>query len=410
MAASFGLSGGSVSIGVSLANNVIDNDVEAYMTGATFHAPGAVSVTATEGEYATSSSTAVSVAASVSIGVTLAGAGSDDYITLESTTKAFIDGASTDAPLSDGTSASSITIAAQDSSAGETHVVAVSVSIGLIALSASASVASTTVSPTVSAYSDGSQLYTSSGDIAISALSASHAYAYTDGQSYSTGISAAGTHSTATTSPTVNAHSTSSLHSAGGISLLAGANAYIAPVTGAIYYDIGDGIPTVTVMTVSGDPSGHVSTGSATFSTGSQSTAEASAGAIFAGSGAQADANDSSHATAYSTGSMQAGGAIDVIAVVSAAPSAETRDIAAGGIGVGTSLANATANGSATAYSTRDRQPGRKPLRRGASRAGPQRRRQRGRRGASSPAPAPLRPRRPVAARPPSPTSAARSP
>jgi hypothetical protein len=141
LSGSIGLISGAVSVGVSLSQNLISNEVAAYIanadnTGAT---AGAIALSATEDAAISTTSTAAAMAGSVGlVGVAFSGAGAEATNVILTKTNAYI-------ANSDVTSAGDVTLTALDTSTIDATVVgvsaAVSAGLGSGAVSIGASVA-----------------------------------------------------------------------------------------------------------------------------------------------------------------------------------------------------------------------------------------------------------------------------
>ena len=181
VAGSVGYYGGSVAIGVALSKNTITNTVEAYVDSATINTTGGgLTVDATENATVTGSSKAAAVSVSASIGGSLAGGGANAIATVTSTTKAYVDSSTV---TLDG----NLEVSAIDTSKADARVKATSVSLGLIAVAVSGSVARATVLPEVEAYVNATGV--TAQDISLLAKSIPEAHAEAAGLSVSTGAS-----------------------------------------------------------------------------------------------------------------------------------------------------------------------------------------------------------------------------
>ena len=90
VAASFGASGVSVAVSVSLSDNSILSTVEAFTDRALlFSTEGSITLDARESASIDAASTAVAVALSVSVGAAVAGGGANAYNTIDTTTRAW---------------------------------------------------------------------------------------------------------------------------------------------------------------------------------------------------------------------------------------------------------------------------------------------------------------------------------
>jgi hypothetical protein len=218
IAAAFGTPGTdtAISTGASVARNAIANDVSAYLSSATVTTTtGAITVEAVETATISATSRAASLAGSLTFA--LSGGGADASAVVTSSVKAYVSGGTI-------SSAGGLTIGATDTTRATAEVQAASVSLGLLAGSAAASVATSTVTPTVEASVTGATI-TAAGQIAITALSLAYGRAQADGASFSTGVAAADSVATATVSPTVTAFARGTVRSTGaGIEIAARAN------------------------------------------------------------------------------------------------------------------------------------------------------------------------------------------
>ena len=136
LAASFGNTGVSISIGLSLATNQINDDVEAYIANAvTPVAPASIGVTTTSGGIsllsnenetinATSAAASLAVAGTLGTGVAISGAGAEATNTILGMDNAYVS-------ASNLHSATSIALGAKDTSGIEAKIIAASASVGI---------------------------------------------------------------------------------------------------------------------------------------------------------------------------------------------------------------------------------------------------------------------------------------
>src|SRR5262249_41192980 len=119
--------GVAFSVGVALAHNKIDNEVEAYVHGAsTFTSTaGPIKLSATENAYIFAVSAAASLGAAVAgeVGIAVSGAGAEATNAIFGTTKAYVEGTSVQ-------SAGDVSITATNSSAVEATIIAASLAVG----------------------------------------------------------------------------------------------------------------------------------------------------------------------------------------------------------------------------------------------------------------------------------------
>jgi len=127
VATSFGLIGSSIAIGISLAENTISNVVEAYLSAADVHTnTGDLTVTANETATIDASSSASAFAFTVSIGTAFSGGGVYTGVTIETETRAYVNGGIL-------TPGGDLTVAATSTSDARAEVKAMAISGGLIA-------------------------------------------------------------------------------------------------------------------------------------------------------------------------------------------------------------------------------------------------------------------------------------
>ncbi|MBM3203238.1 hypothetical protein FJZ55_04965, partial [Candidatus Woesearchaeota archaeon] len=196
VAASFGSFGGSLAIGVSLADNAITSTVEALIDRAVVQAEGDISVAARDDSTIDSTSTAVAVAISGSIGFAFAGGGANVYNLIDTNIRAGID-RSTTAPVTgsrDGwsevtTRGGNLTVTADSASYASSRVVAAAASFGLIAAAAAGTVAENRLTPVIDAFIDASAVTAKAGDVRVLANANQKAYATVASIAVSSGVS-----------------------------------------------------------------------------------------------------------------------------------------------------------------------------------------------------------------------------
>lgn len=215
VATSFGLIGGSVSIGV-LASNTIGNIVEAFIKSSTVDTTaGDVNVLAVEDATITATSQAAAVASSFSIGRTFSGGGAGTDATVLTTTRAYVD-------RSTLTVNGDVTVDAQSETTATAQVQVTSVSLGLIAAAASGSNSTATVSPTVDAYINLSTVSADAVNIASNATP--KAITNARGFSVSTGASVGVSSAISSVSANVNAYIGGPSIAADSVSVMANSN------------------------------------------------------------------------------------------------------------------------------------------------------------------------------------------
>ncbi|MDB5862130.1 MAG: repeat-containing protein, partial [Ramlibacter sp.] len=168
VAASFGVAGASVSVGVAIAENEIDNAVDAYISGASdlSTTSGGISVTADETATIRSLTAAASVAVSITIGGSVAAAVTMATNTLTSSVTASI------ADSGDVQSAGGVTVAAEDTSSVSAEVLSVALSVGLISLAAGVVTVDNAIGNDVTAFLEDSNVTAGgAGDISVTASS-----------------------------------------------------------------------------------------------------------------------------------------------------------------------------------------------------------------------------------------------
>jgi mucin-19 len=202
--------GAAVSVGQSLAQNSIQNIVQASITGATVTTSGALTVDATEG----ASINATSVAAAVSGGlVGVSGGAAVAINTIGTSTSAFVESSS----LTDG---GAVSIVASDTSFASATTGTAVIAAGLISFAAGGSAATDTITNAVVAYIDASSVQAGSVTVEASAQpqAVANAYGVTAGD-LAVGGSVAIITETPTVTATVGGHIT-----AGSLSIIANVN------------------------------------------------------------------------------------------------------------------------------------------------------------------------------------------
>ena len=143
--ASAGQFSGSVSIGVALATNQVDNDIEAAIIDAYDHdgddhreahvsATGDITLDAREAASLTATASTATMAVAISIGFAIAGGGADAENSITSTTSAHIDNSTIDA-------GGDVTIQAADVTTAIAHVLSVNIALALIGVAAGGAIA-----------------------------------------------------------------------------------------------------------------------------------------------------------------------------------------------------------------------------------------------------------------------------
>ncbi len=197
IAGTIGVIGGSAAVGVSIANNQIGNDVEAYLSSATVTTDaGNLNISATENASLSATSAAAAVAVSVSLGASLSGGGAEADATITTTTRAFAQGST----LNIG---GDLNVNAQNNDTASAVVVAASAALGIIAIAVSGSVVTGTITPTSQAFVTSTDVHANA--INISATVKPKLTLTAAGFSVSTGASVGVSKATATVTPTVSA-------------------------------------------------------------------------------------------------------------------------------------------------------------------------------------------------------------
>jgi hypothetical protein len=198
VAGTIGVWGGSVAIGVAIAENEIGNRVEAYLKSATIDgAPGGVTVVAEETAGITATAQAAAIAASFSIGAALSGGGARTGATVTTVTRAYVDS-------SHLTLTGDLSIDAKNHSSATARVDVTSASFGLIAIAVAGSDVAASISPTVEAYITSSAI--KAADVTVSATADPSADLEARGFSVSSGASVGVSQAVATLAPTVTAY------------------------------------------------------------------------------------------------------------------------------------------------------------------------------------------------------------
>ncbi|MGC9328912.1 MAG: beta strand repeat-containing protein, partial [Candidatus Hinthialibacter sp.] len=182
MAISGGLAGAAVSLSVSVAENTIENDVQAWIQNASVNAGGDVSVQALEEASINATSAAAGVGVSISIGAGVSAGGAWSVVTVQNTTKAFVDSSSL---ILGG----DLTISATDSADAKSDVVAASLAGGLVAVAVAGSISMVTITPAVEARVINSSIR--AAEVKINADSAIVSHATGVGAAVGAGIGAA---------------------------------------------------------------------------------------------------------------------------------------------------------------------------------------------------------------------------
>ena len=326
------VAGGAVAVagsgaGVNVTNNVA-TQVEAYITSTTgqgVSTGGAITLAASDTSTITATALAVSVSASVGL---ISGAVSLGVALADNTIVNLIKAYVSDSTVNAG---GTLSMSAAEAAGVNAHTTAAAASFSAIALSGAGANDTSTVTPTVDASIDTSTV-TASGAISLAATADLGASSFAGGQSYSSGISAAGSTGTTTLTPTVT-----------------------TSISGNSVKSTGGGIALTSLYNANADGSevaaSAIPTTSPTTGVGASATSEASSGALVAGSGATATATDSGIVKAFiSGGNPKATGAITLLSVGYVAPSATTQGISGGVLGIGSSQATATAQATSQAY------------------------------------------------------------
>ncbi|MEN9773022.1 MAG: hypothetical protein RL322_92, partial [Pseudomonadota bacterium] len=157
VAASFGMFGGSVAVGVSTATNEIASNTSAIIDRSLVKAAGDITVRATDDARIDSESTAIAFSLSISIGVAFAGGGANAFNTIRGSTYAALDRSTpdkvpgSDTGLSVVNTGKTLTVLADSKSETNAEVKAAALSFGLIAAAAAGTVTENTLAPTVKA-------------------------------------------------------------------------------------------------------------------------------------------------------------------------------------------------------------------------------------------------------------------
>ena len=168
VAATFGAVGVSVAVGLTIASNEIDNNVQAYIAGANdvTTTTGGISVTADETAMITSEAFAASAAGSLSLGGSAAAAITTAENVLTSEVTAYISDSGT------VTSAGGVEVAAVDISTISADILSIALSGGLVSLAVGVILSENTMSNNVTAYLQNSNI-TAGGDNNISVTATS---------------------------------------------------------------------------------------------------------------------------------------------------------------------------------------------------------------------------------------------
>ena len=203
--------GGSASVSVSTAENLIDNTVQASIDSADVTTSGAATVDATED----ATISAISVAAALSGGlVSASGGGAIALNTIDTTISAFVESSTLDV--------GSLSIDAQDTSSASAATGAASIALGFISIAAGGSAATDTITNTVSGYIDLSTVNAGGGNVAVSASAQPEGYADADGVTAGT-LAVGASVALVTVTPTVSATVGGTI-TAGNLSILANVN------------------------------------------------------------------------------------------------------------------------------------------------------------------------------------------
>jgi hypothetical protein len=216
LAGSVGAFGGSVSVGVALSSNIVDNTVRALVDqsdltagrvippatagGASTTVLGNLLVDAQDDSLINATAIAASVAASVSLGVTVAGSGARTVARNLSDVTAAVQGTGGDDLV---TLTGDATVTSRATPVIRATTGTASVSVGVFALAANGGVVDVQASPTVQAYVQGVRM--DADDLSVDARSQVDARGTAYGMSVSTGLSMGGNVVTVRSTPTVQA-------------------------------------------------------------------------------------------------------------------------------------------------------------------------------------------------------------
>ena len=323
-AAALGKAAVAAAIGVALATNEISSSVRAGTSAATVTSPADLTIDASGRAVATATSSTAAISAAFSFPISLAfsGAGARQDVTIATTTEASVAGGT----LSIG---GDLALAATDGSHAVALTRSLAVAVGLFSFAAGASVANTTVTPTVKAAISAAATVLNAASVRLAAVATGTSKAETQGVAFGTVLAVAASIAAATLAPVVEASiSDSSVTSDGAITLEGRVNAAPDGTNAAVDAD-GVAAPNAAVA-----------------------SASASSGAVgAAGGGARATATDGGVVAVFADGgTLDAGGALSLLATSYAAPKATTTAIqAALGLVIGVALQTATALGSTRA-------------------------------------------------------------
>ena len=193
--------GASVAHAVSLAENVISNEVEAAIRNADYLLTRVGDITLTASETASISAlTAAGVAAVTAVGPSFSDAGAEAVNTLANDVRAFIQDAN------DVTAEGAVKLAAESMATVSAGIVAASVSVSLAGIAAGASVSSNTIDETISAFVDHSAVTALGGNIVVQADSMPEVDVATVAAAGGTDMSASAAVSNATIASTTQAY------------------------------------------------------------------------------------------------------------------------------------------------------------------------------------------------------------
>ncbi len=159
-----GAGAGALSVGVAVAENSIDNEIEASIRNAdSVESLGNISVTASETASVSTISAAASVAAAIApIGVAISGGAATSKNTIAGSVRASIED-------SDVTAAGAVSITAGTTSTLTADIASVALAAGLVGAANGLSLANNTVTNVVSAFIDSSSVTADGGDITVAA-------------------------------------------------------------------------------------------------------------------------------------------------------------------------------------------------------------------------------------------------
>lgn len=362
--AASGVGTASIAIGAGLADNTIENTIEAYSQSSTLTSAGGIQIEATTTADITAASAAASVSAAVSIaGLALSGAGANSNNAVDNTINAYIQGASA-ASKSTINAVGNIEVSASETATINSKVVAISASGAVAGGSIGISIADNEISSTITAYVNNANITSTGGDVIVTATTTDSVESLSVATSVAVAIGGAGAGADATSkvNPTVVAKvmAGATLHSGDDVSILAMTNNNAAADT----YGAALGFVAIGTSTTSVEANGSVRAFMEGIVTGADdvlvqalatqsadAVAVALAGGIVSGAGAQADAEIAPTVEAYTSKNITASNAVTVTASLTPNADAESVGVAvAEYVGVGASIANATVNPTVSAH------------------------------------------------------------